>query len=64
VKLEAYLFFPGDTEEAMNYYHSILGGDLSITRNDTSWGTLVEVLRIPEITILATDDYSRAAQRE
>jgi len=32
VNLEAYLFFPGDTEEAMNYYHSILGGDLSITR--------------------------------
>jgi len=32
VKLEAYLFFPGDTEEAMNYYQTILGGDLSITR--------------------------------
>ena len=32
MNLEAYLFFPGDTEEAMNYYHSILGGDLSITR--------------------------------
>jgi PhnB protein len=32
VNLEAYLFFPGDTEEAMNRYRSILGGDLSITR--------------------------------
>ena len=32
MKLEAYLFFPGDTEEAMNYYQTILGGDLSITR--------------------------------
>ena len=32
MNLEAYLFFPGDTEEAMNYYQTILGGDLSITR--------------------------------
>jgi len=32
VKLEAYLFFPGNTEEAMSYYQTILGGDLSITR--------------------------------
>jgi PhnB protein len=32
VNLEAYLFFPGNTEEAMNYYRTILGGDLSITR--------------------------------
>ncbi len=30
--LEAYLFFPGTTEEAMNFYRNILGGDLSITR--------------------------------
>jgi PhnB protein len=32
VNLEAYLFFPGNTEEAINYYQTILGGDLSITR--------------------------------
>jgi len=32
VNLEAYLFFPGNTEEAMNFYQSVLGGDLSITR--------------------------------
>ncbi len=32
MKLEAYLFFPGNTEEAMNYYQNILGGTLSITR--------------------------------
>ncbi len=31
MKLEAYLFFPGNTEEAMNHYQSVLGGDLSIT---------------------------------
>jgi PhnB protein len=32
VKLEAYLFFPGNTEEAMNFYRGVLGGELSITR--------------------------------
>ena len=32
MNLEAYLFFPGNSEEAMNYYQSVLGGDLSITR--------------------------------
>ena len=32
MKLETYLFFPGNTEEAMHHYQSILGGDLSITR--------------------------------
>jgi PhnB protein len=32
VNLEAYLFFPGNTEEAMLHYQGILGGELSITR--------------------------------
>jgi len=32
VKLEAYLFFPGTTEEAMTFYQGIFGGELSITR--------------------------------
>jgi PhnB protein len=32
MKLEAYLFFPGTTEEAMTFYQGIFGGDLSITR--------------------------------
>jgi PhnB protein len=32
VKLEAYLFFPGNTEEAMTFYRGVLGGELSITR--------------------------------
>jgi PhnB protein len=32
MNLEAYLFFPGNTEDAMNHYQTILGGDLSITR--------------------------------
>ena len=32
MRLEPYLFFPGTTEQAMNHYQSILGGELSITR--------------------------------
>jgi PhnB protein len=32
MKLEAYLFFPGNTEEAMNFYQGIFGGDLTVTR--------------------------------
>ena len=32
MNLEAYLFFPGTTEEAMEQYRSVFGGDLSITR--------------------------------
>jgi PhnB protein len=32
MKLEAYLFFPGNAEEAMTFYQNVFGGDLSITR--------------------------------
>ena len=32
MKLEAYLFFPGNTEEVMTFYQGVFGGDLSITR--------------------------------
>jgi len=32
MNLEAYLFFPGNTDDAMNFYQGILGGDLSVTR--------------------------------
>jgi PhnB protein len=32
MKLEAYLFFPGNTKDAMTFYQGILGGDLAITR--------------------------------
>ncbi len=32
MRLEAYLFFPGNTEEAVSFYQSILGGEVAITR--------------------------------
>jgi PhnB protein len=32
MNLETYLFFPGNTEDAMDFYQGIFGGDLSVTR--------------------------------
>ena len=32
MKIEAYLFYPGNTNEAMSFYQGVLGGELSITR--------------------------------
>ncbi|MGH3733194.1 MAG: VOC family protein [Acidimicrobiales bacterium] len=32
MNVEAYLFFPGSTEDAMTFYRDCLGGDLTITR--------------------------------
>jgi PhnB protein len=31
MRLEAYLFFPGNTVEAMDFYQGIFGGDLAVT---------------------------------
>ena len=39
-------------------------GDLSISRNHSLWDTLAEILEVPEITILTTDEDVRAAERE
>jgi PhnB protein len=36
MQLSVYLFFYGRTEEAMNFYHSVLGGDLYISLNRDS----------------------------
>lgn len=30
-KLDAYLFFPGNTQEVMGFYKSVFGGELAIT---------------------------------
>ena len=32
MKLQAYLFYPGNTDEAMSFYQGVFGGDLSISR--------------------------------
>ncbi len=39
-------------------------GELSISRNHCLWDTLAEILEVPEITILTTDEDVRAAERE
>lgn len=32
IAIDAYLFFPGSAEEAMTFYQSAFGGELSVTR--------------------------------
>jgi len=39
-------------------------GELSISRNHNLWDTLAEILEVPEITVLTTDEDVRAAERE
>lgn len=39
-------------------------GTLAISRNHSLWETLAEILEVPEITVLATDEDERAAERE
>jgi arginine deiminase len=37
---------------------------LAISRNHSLWDTLAEILEVPEITVLSTDEDVRAAERE
>ena len=39
-------------------------GELSITKNHNLWMTLAEILEVPEIRVLTTDEDVRAAERE
>jgi len=39
-------------------------GELSISRNHSLWETLAEILEVPEITVLTTNEDERAAERE
>jgi len=39
-------------------------GELAISRNHSLWDTLAEILEVPEITVLTTDEDVRAAERE
>ncbi len=38
--------------------------EVSVTLNDGLWTTLAEILEVPEVTVLTTDEDIRAAQRE
>ena len=64
MKLEAYLFFPGNTEEAMNFYQGIFGGDLAVTRrgdvdpsaSESEKGLVINAtLENPAFTLRASD---------
>jgi PhnB protein len=65
MNLEAYLFFPGNTEEAMNFYHSVLGGELSIThRGDVDPTAPEEQARLVINAALDTGSFTmRASDR-
>src|SRR5665213_2234343 len=39
-------------------------GDLAVRRNHNLWDTLAELLEVPQITVLTTDEDVRAAERE
>ncbi len=39
-------------------------GQLSTVRNHSLWGTLAEILEVPEVTVLTADEDVRAAERE
>ncbi|MDQ2755628.1 MAG: arginine deiminase [Actinomycetota bacterium] len=39
-------------------------GELTIARNHSLWDTLAEILQVPEITVLTTNEDVRAAERE
>lgn len=38
--------------------------ELAVSQNDNLWDTLAELLQIPEVTVLTTDEDIRAAERE
>jgi PhnB protein len=65
VNLEAYLFFPGNTEEAMNFYQSVLGGELTIThRGDVDPTTPPDQAHLVINAALDTGSFTmRAADR-
>jgi arginine deiminase len=39
-------------------------GELDVSLNQDVWATLAEILQVPEVTVLVTDEDIRAAQRE
>ncbi|MGB7052222.1 MAG: arginine deiminase [Acidimicrobiales bacterium] len=40
------------------------GGDFQVVQNDDLWQVLAELLEVPEVTVLTTDEDIRAAERE
>lgn len=63
VQLNPYLNFAGNTREAMEFYHAIFGGELSVTSFSEAGmgeemgadGTMHAALVTPDFTIMASD---------
>ena len=64
MKLEAYLFFPGTTAEAVEFYKDAFGGQLTITRRgdvdpsaaeDEKGRIINALLEAPEFRLRASD---------
>ena len=72
-KVEPYLHFAGNCEEAMNFYKSIFGGELVISRfsdfagpeqapQDTPNGVMHAVLKSDELSFMASDGMPEMTQ--
>jgi PhnB protein len=64
MRIEAYLFFPGTTEEAMGFYRDVFGGELTITRrgdvdpsaSEAEKGQVINaLLHSPDLALRASD---------
>ena len=62
MKLEAYLFFPGNAEEAMTFYRDVFGGDLVVTRPAMSILRPRRVRSISSSTLHSTPERSCCEQ--
>lgn len=66
VELNPYLFFPGNTEQAVSFYQQVFGGEVSITRRGDVDPTAAADQRNQVINALLTggDITLRASDRE
>ena len=66
VQLDAYLFFPGNTEQAIGFYQQVFGGQVTITRRGDVDPTATPEQRNQVINALLTggDVTLRASDRE
>ena len=66
VQLDAYLFFPGNTEQAIGFYQQVFGGQVTITRRGDVHPTATPEQQKQVINALLTggDITLRASDRE
>lgn len=66
VELNAYLFFPGNAEEAIGFYQQVFGGQVSITRRGDVDPTAAAEQRnqVVNATLTGGDITLRASDRE